>query len=113
MPPGKSITRWCGGTEKEPALKNHVAALILLFVCMSCTGELQLPEKGMPFADPDYGTTVVRITTNRQTAMRATASRMNTQRLTPTTATTPSSSFAAMTRTGICMMLQITGFCAT
>jgi len=43
-------------------LKNHVAALILLFVCMSCTGELRLPEKGVPFADPVYGTTVVRIT---------------------------------------------------
>lgn len=42
-------------------MKKRFAIFILLFFYMGCTNELQLPEKGIPFTDDLYGTTLVRI----------------------------------------------------
>jgi hypothetical protein len=50
------------GSLKVYALKNQLPAFILLFAYIGCTCELPLPEKGVLFVDPDYGTAMVRIT---------------------------------------------------
>lgn len=42
-------------------MEKRFAIFILLFFYMGCTNELPLPEKGIPFTDDLYGTTLVRI----------------------------------------------------
>lgn len=44
-------------------MKKQLSVVILAFFasCIGCTDKSSLPDKGVPFIDPDYGTTIVRI----------------------------------------------------